>query len=90
MKRLIVGVVAVAVVMVLRPLVKRRVVQKLGEHCKQMAANCQGMMEGRSETTGHEAEVRRMHRHCEETSAQRGEDREPVVTEAPILAGTVV
>ena len=79
MKKLIVGVAAVGVVMALRPLVKRRVIQKMRDHCKQMAAHCKEMMEGRSETTGREARAQKMREHCGETAPQRREDAEPAV-----------
>ena len=78
MKKLIVGFAAVGVVMALRPLVKRRVVQKMRDHCKQMAGHCKEMMGGRSETTGHEAKAQKMREHCEEMAAQHHEDAEPV------------
>ena len=80
MKKLIAGVATVGVVMALRPLVKRRVVQKLRDHCKQMAAHCKDMMEGRSETTGHEARAQKTREHCGEIAAQHREDGEPVVS----------
>ena len=72
MKKLIVAVAAVGVVMALRPLVKRRVVQKMRDHCKEM-------MEGRSQTTGHEAKTQRMREHCEEMAPRHREEAEPVV-----------
>ena len=67
MKKLIVGFAAVGVVMALR----RRVAQKMRDHCKEM-------MEGRSETTDHEARAHTMPAHCEGMAAQHRED-EPVV-----------
>jgi hypothetical protein len=79
MKKLIAGVAAVGVVMALRPLVKRRVVQKMRDHCKQMAAHCKEMMEGRSETPGHDARTQKMREHREEMAARHREDAEPVV-----------
>jgi hypothetical protein len=79
MKKLIAGVATVGVVMALRPLVKRRVVQKMLDHCKQMAAHCKEMMEGRSETTGHGARAQKMREHCEAMVAEHREDAEPVV-----------
>ena len=78
MKKLIVGFAAVGVVMALRPLVKRRVVQKMREHCKQMAAHCKEMMEGRSGMPDREATAHMMREHCEEVAAQHHEDPEPV------------
>jgi hypothetical protein len=66
MKKLIAGVATVGVVMALRPLVKRRVVQNMRDHCNQVAARCKDMMDGRSETTGHEARAQKTREHCEE------------------------
>lgn len=51
MKKLIVGLVAVGAVIVLRPVVKRRMVQQMREHCEQMM----GQFAGRRATTGDEA-----------------------------------
>ena len=79
MKKLIVGFAAIGVVLALRPLVKRRVVQKMRDHCAQMAAHCKEMMQGRSETPGHEARAQKMREHCEEIAAQQHDDAEPVV-----------
>ena len=79
MKKLVFGVAAVGIVMALRPVVKRRVVQKLRDHCKQMAAHCKEMMEGRGETTGDEARAQKMREHCEEMAAQDRENAQPVV-----------
>ena len=75
MKKLIVGFAAVGVVMALRPLVKRHML----DHCKQMATHCKGMMEGRSDPTDHEARAEKMRKHCEELAAQHREDAPPVV-----------
>lgn len=88
MKKLIVGVAAAGAVVALRPVVKRRVLQKMREHCGQMAEHCKQMM-GESashrETTGHEAmdpeAIReKMREHCEPTGAQREEHSERVAT----------
>jgi hypothetical protein len=79
MKKLIVGFAAVGVLMALRPLVKQRAVQKMRDHCKQMATHCKEMMAGRSETTGHEARAQKIREHCEDIAAQHREDAEPVV-----------
>ena len=88
MKKLIVGVAAVGAVVALRPAVKRRMLQKMHEHCGQMAAHCEQMMgqsAGRSETSGHEAmdpEAMRqkMREHCEPMGAEREERSERVAT----------
>ena len=76
MKKLIVGLLAVGVVMALRPAVKRRMVQKMQEHCKAMMAQ----FAGRAEATGPEAMDQQMREHCEQMAAQHEEHREPVAT----------
>ena len=54
MKKLILGLVAVGALIALRPVVKRRMAQKMREHCKQMATeHCEPLAaehEGRRET----------------------------------------
>ena len=88
MKKLIVGVAAVGAVVALRPVVKRRMLQKMHEHCSQMAEHCKQMMgqsASRSETTGHEAmdpEAMRqkMREHCEPMGAGAKSARERVAT----------
>jgi hypothetical protein len=77
MKKLIVGVVAVGAVLALRPVVKRRIVQKMHEHCKQMAAKCKQMMAARS--TDHE-EATGKPEHCKEMAAQFNAHGEPAET----------
>lgn len=79
MKKLIVGFAAISVVIALRPLVKRRVSQKMRDHCKQMTTHCKEMLEGRGETTGHEATAQKIREHREEVAAQHRKDAEPVV-----------
>ena len=44
MKKLILGLAAAGAVVALRPVIKRRVVQKMQAHCKEMAAHCKEMM----------------------------------------------
>lgn len=66
MKKLVVASVAVGSVLVLRSVVKRRIVQKMHEHCKQMM----DPPAGRPETTGHEATGRKMRQHCEQMAAR--------------------
>ena len=74
MKKLILGLVAAGALIALRPLVKRRMVQKMREHCKQMAAHCKEMMGaqggGRGEATGREAMPQKMREHCEPLAAE--------------------
>ena len=55
MKKLLVGAAAVGAVVALRPVVKRRVLQKMREHCGQMAEHCKrpvGESASRSEPMG--------------------------------------
>jgi hypothetical protein len=68
MKKLTVGLLAVGAVTALRPELKRRIVQKMQEHCKTMMARfaCRG------EAT--------MREHCEQMAVQHEEHREPVAT----------
>ena len=79
MKKLTVGFAAVGAVMALWLLVKRRVVQKMRDHCKRMAAHCTEMMQGRSEMRGREPTAQKMREHCAQMAAQPREDAEPVV-----------
>ena len=81
MKKLIVGLMAVGALMTLRPVVKRRMVQKMRDHCDQMMEQ----FAGSRETTGHEpmdpeAMHQRMRAHCEQMAAQHEDRREPVAT----------
>ena len=78
MKKVIAGLAAVAIVLASRPLVKRRVVQKMRDHCTQMAGQCKEMIERRSETAGRESQDEEMRAGCEETAAQHRR-AEPVV-----------
>jgi len=78
MKRLILGLAAVGAVFAVRPVIKRRMVQKMSAHCKQMAAHCTEMMGGHDEATGHEAVHHEMREHCEGMAVQHDERAEPV------------
>jgi hypothetical protein len=83
MKKLIVGVAAVGAVVALRPVVKRRVLEKMREHCGRMAEDCKqvmGQSASRSETTGHEAMRQKMREHCDPMGAEREERSERVAT----------
>ena len=84
MKKLILGLVAVGALIALRPVVKRRMVQKMSEHCKQMATHCKEMMGaqrgGRGEATGREAMSQKMREHCEPPAAEDEDRRETVAT----------
>lgn len=88
MKKLIVGVAAAGAVVALRPVVKRRMLETMREHCGQMAEHCKQMMRqpaSRSEATGREAmdpETMRqkMRERCEPMGAEREERSERVAT----------
>ena len=77
MKKLIVGVAAVGAVMALRPVLKRRMVQKMREHCTQMAGKCKEMIgaqpRGRGQAGG-------MPEHCKEVMAAHAAHGESVET----------
>jgi hypothetical protein len=85
MKKLIVGVVAVGAVIALRPVLKRRMVQTMREHCKQMAVHCKEMMGAqpgdRGETTGQDAMHQKMREHCGPLAAEH-EDQHKTVARA--------
>ena len=79
MKKLIVGLLAVIAVVALRPVVKRRVVQRMREHCKQMMSEFSGgsAATGR-EAAGTEAMHQTMREHCGQMAAQQEERSEAV------------
>jgi hypothetical protein len=72
MRKVMVGLVIIGAVMVLRPLVRRRVVHGMREHCKQMAAKCKQMM-AQSGARGEEAG---MPEHGEQVAEHVGDRRE--------------
>jgi hypothetical protein len=79
MKKPIVGLAAFGAVVALRPVVKRRMVQKMREHCKQMM----GQSAAGSETTGNEsigpeAMHQKMRGHCEQMASHDEERSGPV------------
>ena len=81
MKKLIIGLVAFGAVLALRPVVMRRVVRNMREHCKQMM----GPLAAGGETTGNEpigpeAMRQRMREHCEQMASHDEERSEPVAT----------
>jgi hypothetical protein len=79
MKKLIVGLLAVAAVAALRPVVKRRVVHKMREHCKEMMSEFAGGSEAaRREAAGREAMGQMMREHCGPMAAQHEERSEAV------------
>ena len=78
MRKLILGLAAVGAVFVVRPAIKRRMVQKMSAHCKQMAAHCKEMMGGHDEATGREAVHQKMREHCKEMAAQHDERADSV------------
>jgi len=77
MKKLIVGVAAVGAVMALRPVLKRRMVQKMREHCTQMAGKCKEMMGAQP---GAHREASGMPEHCKEVMAAHRAQGESVET----------
>ena len=81
MKKAIIGFVAVGAALALRPVVKRRMVQKMRDHCKQMMSQFAGSSETTShEATGPEAMRQKMREHCEQMAAQHEKRSEPVAT----------
>lgn len=81
MKKLVIGLVAFGAVVGLRPVVKRRMLQKMREHCRQMM----GQFIGGSETTadgavGPVAMPQKMREHCKQMAAQHEQRSEPVAT----------
>jgi hypothetical protein len=88
MKKLIVGLAAVGAVVALRPVVKRRMVQKMREHCGQMAEHCKQMMgqfAAGGDTTGNEpigpeAMRQKMREHCGQMASHDEERSEPLAT----------
>jgi hypothetical protein len=79
MKKLMLGLVAVGALIALRPVVKRRMVQKMREHCTQMAGHCREMMGAQHEATGREAVSQKMCEHCEPLTAEHDDRRDTVV-----------
>jgi len=71
MKKVIVGLAAAGAVVALRPVLKRRMVQKMREHCDQMMARCQG----RGEAMDREAMAHNMREHGEQMAAARSPGR---------------
>jgi hypothetical protein len=79
MKKLIVGLLAVAAVVSLRPVVKRRVVPMMREHCKQMMSEFAGGSEATAcEPAGREAMHQMMREHCGPMAAQDEDASEAV------------
>ena len=77
MQKLIVGLVALGAFMALRPAVKRRMAQKMREHCGQMMAQFAGPSEAAGQKDlGPETMRRKMREHCEQMAAKRKENME--------------
>ena len=74
MKKVIVGLAAAGAVVALRPVLKRRMVQKMRDHCEQMMAPFQG----RGETMDPEAMAHKVRGHCEQMATQHAARGEPV------------
>jgi hypothetical protein len=73
MKKAIIGFTAVGALIALRPVLKRRIVQKMQEHCQQMAAKCKQMMAGPPTERGEAAGMphcKQMREHPEQESPQ--------------------
>ena len=79
MKKLILGLAAVGAVLAARPVIERRMVQKMSAHCKQMAARCKEMMGDHEEASDRETLHPTMRERCGGMSAQHDEITEPVV-----------
>ena len=80
MKKATIGLAALAAAVALRPIVKRRMVQKMREHCKQMMSEFAGGSETTSHGVGPKAMPQKMREHCTQIAAQRDERGEPVAT----------
>lgn len=79
MKKLIVALLAIATVVALRPVVNRRVVHKMREHCTQMMSEFAGCSEAADcEAAGREAMHQMMRKHCGPMAAQDEERGEAV------------
>jgi hypothetical protein len=81
MKKLIIGLVAVAAVLALRP-VGKRMAQKMREHCEQMAGKCQEKM-AQPETGGQEIPGPE---HAEATASHNWKPTEAPPPNAPLEA----
>jgi hypothetical protein len=68
MKKAIFGLAVVGAAIALRPVLKRRMLQKMQQHCQQMAAKCKEMMAGSS--TEPDAHGAGMPEHCREMAAR--------------------
>jgi hypothetical protein len=84
MKKAIFGLAVVGAVIALRPALKRRVLQKMQQHCEQMAAKCRQMMAGSSSERAHGSG---MPDHCRQMAAQVRADDEWAATPEPEQEG---
>jgi len=75
MKKAIFGVAAVGAAIGLGPVMKRRIGDKMREHCQQMAAKCKQLMAGRS---GARAEEGGTPEHGEQIAEHVEDRRAPV------------
>jgi hypothetical protein len=80
MKKAIFGLATVGAVIALRPVLKRRILQKMQEHCQQMAAKCKQMMAGPSSERG---EAAGMPEPCKQMAAQLHREHEAAATREP-------
>jgi uncharacterized membrane protein YccC len=80
MRKAICGLAVVGAVIALGLVLKRRVLQKMQQHCQRMAAKCRQMMAGssteRARSTG-------MPDHCQQMAEQVRADDEPAATREP-------
>ena len=81
MRKVILGLAAAGAVVALRPVVKRRMVQKMREHCERMWRHSRG----HGEAMGREAMPQKMRGHCEQMAAQHapGQAGRPDMTGSP-------
>ena len=81
MKKLILPSVALGALLALRPVAKRRMVQKMRGHCKQMTRQfIRGSETTADGATGPEAMPPKMREECMQMAAQHEHRREPVAT----------
>jgi hypothetical protein len=85
MKKLIIGLVAIGVVLAVRPLVKRKAAQKMREHCSQMVAKRKEKMAqfGGGEEAGMPEHCTEMATKGKEKMAQFGAGQEAPESEQP-------
>ena len=83
MKKALIGFTAVGALIALRPVLKRRIVQKMQEHCQQMAAKCKQMMAGPPTERG---EAAGMPEHCKQMREQPEQESPQFVGSGEVVA----